>query len=225
MRRILSLATSTVGQKVAMAVTGYLFVGFVLAHMLGNLKVFEGPEKFNAYAEFLREVGAPLFGHGQLLWALRILLVVALVVHVAAALSLTRRSRAARPVRYRHAPHLEFSAASRTMRWGGVALFLFVIYHLMHMTWGSAHTHFVPGDAYHNFVAGFRAWPVTGAYAAAMAALGLHVYHGVWSGFQTMGANHPRYSRARRPLAAVLAVVLVAGFMTGPVAVLAGWVR
>lgn len=218
-------SSSSVGRKVAMAVTGYVFVLYVLVHMLGNLKLFQGPAKFNAYAEFLREAGAPVFGHGQLLWIARIVLLLALGVHVWAAIVLSRESRAARPVRYRNPPHLEFSYASRTMRWGGFLLFAFVVYHLLHMTWGSAHPDFVPGDAYHNFVAGFRAWPVTVAYAVAMGALGFHLYHGVWSGFQTLGAEPERLRSLRRPFAAVLAVVIVAGFLAGPLAVLTGVVR
>ncbi|MFQ5888648.1 MAG: succinate dehydrogenase cytochrome b subunit [Gemmatimonadota bacterium] len=225
MRRVLSVYGSSVGKKAAMAITGYLFVGFVVVHMLGNLKVFQGPEKFNAYAEFLREAGYPIFGHGQLLWILRIVLLVSVTIHIAAAIQLSRMSHAARPVGYRKTESIEFSYASRTMRWGGVIITAFVIYHLMHFTWGTAHRDFIPGDAYHNFVTGFQTWPVALAYAAAMIFLGLHVYHGVWSGFQTLGANHPRYNRHRRPLAAALAILIVAGFLSGPAAVLAGIVR
>lgn len=224
MGRLRQFYGTTVGKKVAMAASGLVLVAYVVTHMAGNLKVYQGPAKYNAYAEFLREMGAPLFGHGQLLWAARIVLLAAAVVHVVAALQLARRSRAARPVPYRKPPHDEFSYASRTMRWGGVVLLLFVVYHLMHLTWGNAHPDFVRGDVYHNFVVGFRSWPVSAAYAAAMVALGLHLYHGTWSMLQTFGANHPRYARWRRPFAAGLALVVVLGNLSFPIAVLAGWV-
>lgn len=216
--------TSTVGKKIVMAITGVLLLFFVIGHMLGNLKVYQGSEKFNAYAEFLREAGAPLLGHEQLLWIARIGLLLAVVLHIVAAAQLTRRARAARPDGYRNTPHLEFDYASRTMRVGGVILFLFVLYHLLHLTWGSVHPEFIPGDAYHNLVTGFRVWPASAVYIVAMITLGFHIYHGVWSGFQTLGLNQPRYNRFRRPLAAGIAGVIVAGNLSFPIAVLAGFV-
>lgn len=223
MGRLLDFYRTTVGKKVAMAATGILLILYVVAHMAGNLKVYQGPQKFNAYAEFLRDAGGPVLGRGQLLWAARIVLLAAVLIHIAAAIQLARRSRAARPVGYRNPPHDEFSYASRTMRWGGVILFLFVVYHLMHLTWGNAHPDFVPGNVYHNFVVGFQSWPVAAVYAAAMVALGFHLYHGTWSMMQTLGANHPTYERLRRPFAAGLALVVVIGNLSFPVAVLAGW--
>lgn len=222
MHPVASLYRSSVGKKVAMAVTGVFFLGWTVGHVYGNLKAFQGPEAINAYAEHLRELGAPLLGHGQALWAIRLLLIAALVLHVAAAVQLTRQSRAARPVAYRKAPHLELTYASRTMRWGGAIILFYVIYHLLHMTWGTAHQDFVHGDVYHNLVAGFQQWPVTGAYLVATAALALHLYHGVWSAFQTLGASHPRFNALRRPLAAVAAVGLFAGFAAVPLAVQVG---
>ncbi len=225
MRRLVSLYSSTIGKKIVMAVTGVLLLGFVVAHMLGNLKVYQGPEKFNAYAEFLRDAGTPLLGHGQLLWLVRLVLLAAVVVHIVAAVQLGRLSLAARPVRYGRTPHEELTYASRTMRWGGAVIFLFVVYHLMHLTWGNAHPGFVRGDVYHNFVTGFGQWPVAVAYSFAMLALGLHIYHGVWSGFQTLGLDGPRARRIRRPLAAGLALVVVIGNLSFPLAVLTGAVR
>lgn len=217
------LVHSSIGQKVQMAVTGVILLLWIIGHMAGNLKAFQGPEKFNAYAEFLREMGAPVFGHGQLLWAVRIGLLLAVVIHVVAALRLTLMSRGARPVRYGHGLEADASTyASRTMRWGGVIILLYVIYHLMHLTFGTAHPDFVAGDAYHNLVTGLAAWPVSAVYVVAVLALGLHLYHGFWSAFQTVGANHPRYNRLRRPAAAVLAVAITVGFITVPVAVLTG---
>ena len=222
MRRVVSLYRSSVGKKVAMAVSGVVLFLWTVGHVYGNLKAFQGPDAINAYAEHLRAIGAPLLGHGQALWAIRLLLLAALVVHVVAAAQVTLQSRAARPVSYRQPPHLELTYASRTMRWGGVILLLYVVYHLMHMTWGTAHPDFLPGDVYHNLVAGFRRWPVTLAYLAATLALGFHLYHGLWSAFQTLGASHPTYSGFRRPIAAFFAALLFVGFAAVPVAVQTG---
>jgi len=223
MRRVLNLYRSSVGKKVLMAVTGVLFVLFVLGHMYGNLKAFYGPEKFNHYAEFLREMGAPLFGHGQLLWLIRIVLLAAVGIHVLAALQLWRMSHVARPVKYERGLQVEESTfASRTMRWGGVLLFLFVVLHILHLTTGSIHPDFIPGDAYNNLVVGFQAWPVAVGYIIVMAVLALHLYHGVWSGLQTLGLNHPRYNGYRRPLAIIITVVVFVGFISVPVGVLTG---
>jgi succinate dehydrogenase / fumarate reductase cytochrome b subunit len=222
MRRLFSLYESSVGKKIAMAVSGVLLIGFVIAHMVGNLKVYQGREAFNHYAEGLRIFGAPFFAQGQVLWLLRIALLAAVGVHILAAFQLTIASRAARKHRYKQFDSLAFSYASRTMAWGGVIILAFVIYHLMHLTFGNAHPEFVPGDAYHNFVSGFRRWPVSLAYIGAMIPLGFHLYHGTWSMFQTLGANNPRYNRFRRPLAAAIALAVVAGNISFPLAVLAG---
>ena len=208
---------SSIGKKVVMAVTGFALFGFVVAHMLGNLQVFLGPAALNDYAEKLRAVPA-------LLWGARIGLLLAAVVHVWAAVSLTRMNRAARPVGYREKEHRESTYASRTMRWSGVLLLLFVVYHLMHLTFGNAHPDFVAGDVYHNFVVGFRQALVTVFYVVAMLALGLHMYHGVWSLLQTLGLSHPRYNPLRHAFATLVTVVVVAGNIAMPVAVLAGWI-
>ena len=208
-----------------MATTGVILLGFVIVHLLGNLKVYEGPVTYNAYAEWLREVGTPFFFRAELLWAVRIVLIASVVIHVTAAVQLARLSRGARPVGYRNTPHDELSYASRTMRWGGLIIFLFVLYHLMHFTWGTLHPDFVRGDVYHNFVAGFRVWPVSVVYLLAMLVLGLHIYHGIWSGMQTLGLNHPRWNRYRRPFAATVALLIVIGNVSFPISVLAGWVR
>lgn len=224
MRRLFSLYESTVGKKVTMAGSGILLIGFVLVHMIGNLKVYQGRDAFNHYAEGLRVFGAPFLAQGQLLWIVRGVLILAVLVHILAAVQLTRRSRAARAQGYRRFDSLVFSYASRTMFWGGLIIAAFVIYHLMHFTFGNAHPDFIPGDAYHNFVVGFRVWPVSLAYIAAMIPLGFHLYHGTWSIFQTLGANNPRYNRYRRPLAAVIALAVVLANVSFPVSVLAGWV-
>lgn len=224
MGRSVALFRTSIGLKITMALSGIVFVGFVIGHMFGNLKVYQGAEVFNHYAEGLREFGDPFLQYGQFLWIARAVLLVALVAHVWSAARLTRQSRAARDEGYRKLDALEFSRTSRSMRWGGVALFAFVVYHLLHLTFGSVHPDFVAGDAYHNLVVGFQSAPVSGVYAVAMIALGLHLYHGVWSAFQTLGINGPRINRWRRPLALVIALIVAFGNLSFPVAVLTGLV-
>ncbi|TFG66859.1 MAG: succinate dehydrogenase cytochrome b subunit [Gemmatimonadales bacterium] len=222
MGRSVALFRTSIGLKITMAVSGIVFVGFVIGHMLGNLKLYLGAEVFNHYADGLREFGGPFLGHGQALWIARAFLIVALVVHVWSALKLTRQNHAARDVKYRKRESMEFSRASRSMRWGGVALLAFIIYHLLHLTFGSIHPDFIPGDAYHNVVAGFLSVPVSGVYMLAMIALGLHLYHGIWSAFQTLGISGPRVNRWRRPLALGIALFVVVGNLSFPVSVLTG---
>jgi succinate dehydrogenase / fumarate reductase cytochrome b subunit len=219
------VAGSLVGQKAVMAVTGAILFLFVVGHLVGNLKVFEGPAAFNAYAEGLRTVGAPFFGRGWLLWIARIVLLAAVLAHMRAAVATARSSWRARPVGYRRLESVETTYAARTMRWGGVLILLYVIYHLLDLTFGRVNPSFIPGDVYHNVVVSLRVWPVAAAYIAAMAVLGLHVYHGSWSALQTLGLNRPPTSRWRRSAAAGIAVLIAGGYISIPVAVLAGIVR
>jgi succinate dehydrogenase / fumarate reductase cytochrome b subunit len=222
MRRVASLWGSTVGKKALMAVSGAVLVLFVIGHMIGNLKVFQGPDHFNEYAEFLREVGTPIVPRTGLLWLIRFVLLAAVSVHIAAAWQLARRSTGARRASYKKQESLVIGYASRTMRWGGIILFLFIVYHLLHLTVGTVHPSFVAGDAYANLVIGFQQPLVVGAYAAALVALGFHLQHGIWSALQTLGANHPRYNRLRRPVAIVVALVVVVGFLSVPAGVVSG---
>jgi succinate dehydrogenase / fumarate reductase, cytochrome b subunit len=226
MARVHSLWGSTVGKKITMAVSGVILIGFVVGHMIGNLKVYQGPEAFNHYADGLRAFGDPFFGTNQLLWLIRAVLLAAVLVHIVAAAQLTLHSRKARRVGYRKYDNdLAFSYASRTMVWGGVIILAFIVFHIMHLTIGNVHPDFVHHDAYHNFVAGFQNVPVSLAYIAAMIPLGFHLYHGFWSMLQTLGASNPEYNHIRRPVAAGLAVIVVVGNISFPVAVLAGLVR
>jgi succinate dehydrogenase / fumarate reductase cytochrome b subunit len=225
MRRLSTLFRSLVGLKVTMAVTGLLLIAFVVGHLLGNLKVFQGPEKFNAYADGLRTVGAPFFGHGQLLWLLRLGLVAATVLHVWAAWRVSHASRAARPQRYRALTLVRTTFAARTLRIGGVALLAYVVYHLLDLTFGTANPAFVPGDAYGNLLESLRRPGVAVAYIAAMVVLGLHLYHGLWSALQTLGLLTPPTERWRRSAAAAFAALIVAGYVSIPLAVLAGVVH
>ena len=222
MARVSAFYRSTVGKKVLMAVTGFILLGFVIVHMIGNLKAFLGAEYFNTYAEELRALGAPFFGHEQALWVFRIVLLGAVLIHAFFGIQLWLLSRRARPVGYQKTPHLETTPASRTMRWGGLLIGAYVVYHLMHLTIGNANPDFIPGDAYHNLVVGFESLLAAGAYVAAVLILSLHLFHGTWSGLQTLGLNHPKYNAWRRGLAAVLAIVLFVGFAAVPVAVQLG---
>lgn len=223
--RVFSLWDSSVGKKILMAVTGLVLYGFVIGHMLGNLKVYMGPVAFNHYAEGLRTVGAPFFAHGQLLWLARIILLASVLVHIVAAIRLSLKSKRARKHGYKKYDGLEFSYASRTMFWGGITILAFVIFHLLDLTFGKLNPSFIPGDAYHNFVTTFQRVPVSIAYIAAMIPLGLHLYHGFWSMMQTLGANNPRYNRLRRPLAAFLSGAIVLANISFPVAVMLGVVK
>jgi succinate dehydrogenase / fumarate reductase cytochrome b subunit len=224
MRDALNLYQSSVGKKILMAVTGVILFLFVLVHMVGNLKIYQGAEKFDAYAEFLREVGYPALGHGQMLWIFRLVLLFCVGVHMFAALQLYIRSKKARPIAYKKFDDLSFSYASSTMRWGGLVLLAFVVYHVLHLTLGAAHNDFVVGSAYHNVVAGFSLWYVSLAYIVAMVPLGLHIYHGVWSATQTLALRNPRVLKWRRPIAAGVAAVIAVSNISIPLAVLSGWV-
>lgn len=225
MARVVGFLGTSVGKKVAMAISGLILWGFVIGHMIGNLKVYFGAEAFNHYAEGLRTIGAPFLAAGQALWIARIILLLAVAVHILAATQLVLQSRRARKVSYKQFDSLAFSVASRTMAWGGLTILAFVIFHLMHLTFGNAHPQFVKGNAYHNFVTGFQSVPVSIAYMAAMIPLGFHMYHGLWSTFQTLGFNNPAYNGLRRPLALLIAGAVVAGNLSFPIAVLAGIVK
>lgn len=207
---------STIGKKVVMAVTGLIGVGFVIGHMLGNLQVFLGPGKFNAYAHFLRSLG-------ELLWVVRAVLVAAVVLHVVAAVQLSRRRWVARPVAYKQGSQHEVSTlASRTIRWGGALLLLFIVFHILHFTTLDIFRDYSPTDVYANVIRGFGVWWVVLLYVAAMAALGLHLYHGIWSSLRTLGASKASTDPLKRPVAATLAIVVWLGFTAIPIAIFAG---
>jgi succinate dehydrogenase / fumarate reductase cytochrome b subunit len=222
MAAALTLYRSSIGKKVVMALTGLIGIGFVIMHMIGNLKVFLGEQAFNDYASFLRTFGEPVLPYSTVLWIIRLVLLGAVVLHITAAYQLTRMDWAGRPVRYTQKKDVQATFASRTMRWGGVIILLFIIYHIAHMTLGIVHPSFEEGNAYHNFVAAFQVWWVTIFYIAAMLVLGLHIYHGFWSLFQTLGWNSRTYNMLLRGLALLIALVLTVGFVAGPLGVLFG---
>ncbi|MEZ4674729.1 MAG: succinate dehydrogenase cytochrome b subunit [Caldilineaceae bacterium] len=226
MAAVLALPRTSIGKKAIMAVTGLFYIGFVLIHMYGNVKVFFGAQYFNEYAEGLRSFGAPLLGHLHFLYIMRILLIAAIALHIWAAISLTRQSQAARSNKYTMVRRQEANYASLTMRWGGVALFFFLIYHLAHFTWGIPviHSTFTPGDAYGNLVYGFQSPINVLIYLIGLVALGFHLYHGTWSLFQTLGLLNRDTTGAVRGLAWILALLISIGFATVPLAVLFGLV-
>ena len=211
-----------------MAVSGILFIGFVLGHMYGNLKAFEGQQKFNDYAEHLRTIGEPILPHSGLLWILRVGLLAALAVHVACAVVLWRRAASARTVKYVVKKNVHSSLSSRTMRWGGATLLIFLIWHLLNFSItkinpSNGKTGGAAGDPYSLLVDTFSVWWMSIIYLLAMAALGLHLHHGTWSSMQTMGFTTTAASRARAKTAGwIIAVVVAGGFSLVPLFVLFG---
>jgi succinate dehydrogenase / fumarate reductase cytochrome b subunit len=222
MAAALTLYRSSIGKKTIMALTGLIGIGFVVMHMVGNLKVFLGAQAFNDYAHFLREFGEPVLPYSTVLWIIRLVLLGAVALHILAAYQLTRQDWAGRPVRYARQKPVQATFASRTMRWGGVILALFIVYHIAHMTLGIVHPNFEEGNAYQNYVIAFQVWWVTLFYVLAMLALGLHIYHGFWSLFQTLGLNNRTYNQLLRGMALLIALVLVGGFLAPALAVLFG---
>lgn len=225
---ILALWSTEIGKKIVMALTGAVLILFVLAHMVGNLKIFAGPTEINTYSRFLRVVGEPELGYGQLLWIVRIILLACVLLHVLAAYQLTRISHAARPVGYNLKKDIETTYAARLMRWGGVLLAVFIVFHILHFTLG--YVGFKAGQfkdlaVYQNVVAGFSVWPVSLFYIVSMGALCLHLDHGIWSMLQTLGWCTRQNTKTLRGLSRILAIVVFLGFISIPVAVMAGWLR
>lgn len=206
---------STIGKKVVMAVTGLILVAFVIGHMLGNLQMFLGADAMNRYAAFLKSTG-------ELLWVARGGLFIAAVLHIISAFQLTMINRAARPIGYARTEPAVSTLASRTMRVGGVVLAVFIVFHLLHFTTGTLHPMFSHTGVYGNVIVGFQSPWVVALYVIAMAFLGLHLFHGVWSGFRTLGVAKPSPMPLQRKLALGVAIVVWAGFTVIPVAVLLG---
>ena len=211
---------STNGKKVIMGLTGFILFAFVVGHMLGNMQIYAGADKFNGYGHFLH--GVP-----ELLWMVRIGLLAAVGLHIWASIGLAGRKLKARPVGYAVRHNTESTYASRTMYWSGPILLAFIIYHLLHLTTGTIHpgSTYQEGDVYRNTVGGFQVWYVAAWYIFAQILLGLHLRHGVWSMFQSLGINHPRHTPILQKFAIVFAVVVTAGFISIPVSVLAGFIK
>jgi succinate dehydrogenase / fumarate reductase cytochrome b subunit len=214
---------TSVGKKWAMALSGIALMGFVFVHMVGNLKMYLGESSFNHYAEFLREIGEPIFPRTVLLWGFRLGLIAAFAIHFHAAYSLTMQNRRARTTQYQSPrDYIAASFASRTMRWGGIIILLFLIWHLADLTWGWANPDFVRGEAYDNVTSSLSRVPVTILYIVANIALGFHLAHGSWSIFQSLGINNPRCNSARKAFAIAFALIVVIGNISFPLAVQLG---
>lgn len=221
---LLEFYGTSLGKKYVMAITGIVWMGYVLAHMIGNLKVFMGPEAIDSYGHWLRDsLGYPVMPHTVTLWIMRIVLIVALVLHVVASYQLTQMNRRARPVRYRsQRDYIAATFAARTMRWTGIIVLLFLGYHLADFTWGWVNPGFVRGSVYRNFVASFSNPLVSAWYIAANLALGLHLYHGAWSLFQSLGWNSRRFNPWRRWFATGFTLAVVVPNVFFPISVLTG---
>jgi succinate dehydrogenase / fumarate reductase, cytochrome b subunit len=200
---------STVGKKIVMAVTGMILFAFVIGHLLGNLQVFEGPAKLNAYGAFLHSIG-------EFLWPVRIILLIAVTLHIVATVQLALRKKRARPIEYSVKKAIASSYASRTMYWSGPIVLAFIIFHLLHLTAGYIHpgAAYIEGDVYHNVVSGF-----------AVSLLGLHLRHGLWSMFQTLGIHQPQHTLRFKKAALVIALLITLGYISIPISVLLGLVK
>lgn len=221
MQRVITWYDATIGKKAIVAVTGIVLFGFVVAHMLGNLRVFLGPESLNGYAQSLREFPA-------LLWVARGVLLGSVVLHIVCSMQLVQISAAARPVGYRYKKDIATTYAARAMKWSGPMLAAFILYHLAHFTWPGVSMGSYPHqahDVYANVVNGFRVPWVAGIYVVAQVLLGLHLYHGGWSLFQTLGLHHPRYNRIRERIPRTVAIVVVLGNLAMPLAVQLGIIK
>ena len=216
MNTLLTFWRSTIGKKVVMGVTGLIGLGFVIGHMAGNLQAFSGAEKIDAYGALLN---GPLH---EILLVARVVLILAVILHVVAAYQLTMISRAARPIDYAGRKPQVSTLASRTLRWGGVLLLVFIVFHILHFTIGSVHPAFVEGKVYQNLASGFEVKWVAVFYLVAMIALGMHLFHGAWSSLRTLGLAQQKTEPLRRYLPIALAVIISSGFAAIPLAFLLG---
>ena len=211
---------STNGKKAVMAVTGVILFGFVIGHLAGNLQIFEGREKINAYGHFLHSIG-------ELLWPVRILLLASVALHITATVQLALLKKRARPVGYSRKQAIASSYASRTMYWSGPIVLAFIVFHLMQFTLGYIHPEavYIQDDVFHNVVSGFRVWWVSLWYIFAICLLGLHLRHGFWSMFQSLGLNHPRHTPILKSAALFIALAIVLGYISIPISILMGVVH
>jgi len=214
--------TSSVFKKVVMAVSGIIMVLYLIAHMIGNLKAFAGPETFNHYSSWIRTIGEPALPAQTTLWIIRIVLLVAVVAHIWAAVSLWRQAKRARPQGYVTKKAVAQSYASRTMRWGGVIVLAFIIWHILDLTLGAVNSQGYDSTPYDRLVASFSNPIVTIWYAIALILLGFHLRHGIWSATQTLGQSNKTRERTVNAFAVIFSVVLIGGFLVVPFSVLFG---
>jgi len=218
----IELYRSALGKKYVMAVTGIIGLGYIFAHMVGNLKLYQGPEALDEYAKFLKNLLYPIVPQSGILNILRSVLVLALIFHVLAAVQLTRMNRLSRPTRYKTRDYVAANFASRTMRWTGVIVLLFLAYHLADFTWKIVNTAPEGATLREMVIASFSTPAIAGFYIVANIALGVHLFHGVWSLFQSMGWNNRRFNHWRRGLAVGFTAVVIGGNLSFPIAVLTG---
>jgi len=231
---LVDLYSTALGKKYVMAITGLIGIGFVIGHLVGNLKVYLGLINHNGervydidvYGEFLRELLVPILPRTYALWILRLVLIGALLLHLHAAYTLTVMNRRARPVKYQSKrDYVAADFAARTMRWTGIIVLLFLAFHLADLTWGWVNPDFVRGSVYRNLDASLSRLPVAILYIVANIALGIHLFHGTWSLFQSLGVNSPRFNSWRRGLATAIATIIVVGNCSFPIAVQAGIIQ
>jgi succinate dehydrogenase / fumarate reductase cytochrome b subunit len=217
MGRVKTFWQSLVGKKVVMAVSGVILFLFVVGHLLGNLQIFAGPERLNAYSTFLKNTH-------EIIWVVRAVLLVALILHVIAAIQVSWASNRARPVGYTDKDNIETGYTARTMIWTGPLIFLYVIYHLAMFTFLTTGPGYSETDVYRNEILSFRVPAISAIYVLAMIFLGMHLYHGAWSMLHTLGVSSPRYRVLRRTVVPIVAILITLGYILIPVAVLAGWI-
>ena len=218
----IELYRTAVGKKYVMAVTGIIGLLFVFGHMVGNLKLYLGSEDINHYGEFLREILYPILPRGGFLWLMRGGLITAVLLHIHAAWSLTRLNGKANIKYHSKRDYVAASFASRTMRWTGVIVALYILFHLADLTWGAANPDFIRGDVHHNMVESFSRVPVAIIYIVANLALGVHLWHGCWSLFQSLGWNRPRFNRWRSWFAWGFTALVTIGNLSFPIAIVTG---
>jgi len=218
----LNLYQTAIGKKYAMALTGIGLLGFVVVHMIGNLHLYEGPTEVHEYAEALRDLGGHLVPRTGVLWALRLGLIVMFGVHIHAAWSLTRMSHKADKSYVAKRDYVAANFASRTMRWTGPIVLLYLLFHLADLTWGWLSDDWVRGDVYNNVYDSMEALPIAVLYIAANVVLAIHIFHGAWSMFQTLGINNPRYNGLRRNFARGIAGLILIGNLSFPISVQTG---
>ena len=224
--RARTLWRSTIGKKAVMAVSGLIMVLFLLVHMLGNLKIFFGPVDFDGYAAWLRTIGEPVLHNAWFLWIQRVVLLAALVLHVTCAVQLSKRDRSARPTRYAHGQRARASFATRTMRWGGVIIAVFLVWHILDLTVGLVNPDFDKGGPYHNVVVDFQIWWINLIYIVGVLMIGLHINHGFASATRTLGlSRRPARDAAIRTVGSGLALVITLGFLAVPIGVMTGLVH
>jgi succinate dehydrogenase / fumarate reductase cytochrome b subunit len=214
--------SNSVVKKAVMAVSGIIMILYLIAHMIGNLHAFQGAEEFNSYSHWIRTIGSPAVPHQTILWIIRIVLLVSVVAHFWAAISLWRQARRARPVPYVTKKRVQQSFASRTVRWGGIILALFIIWHLLDLTFGVVNPAGTDTTPYDRLVASFSNIPITLFYVLAMVLLGLHLRHGIFAATQTLGQTNKRRERAVNGIAYAVSAIITVGFLLVPLSIAFG---